>query len=281
MITNLGRQYIRSYLAGLAPAIAQSISVGIRNSPLLTTNTEMGFEVARVPITSVSLDPETNKIVFKGTIEDSSSVNVYEIGLWSSTTEDDSSLVLTFSESDESWEGDVVDYVEDHVASRIGSTLMEMTVVDAAPKVAIYPVSASDLAGMLGPEDQWSIAFNKVGTAPLNIKVVIRSTDGSLELPFFPSNITTAGYTFGSVTVKDGVSTGSFDPTDIEQFDIVVTPAAGNSATSTVQLDGVVATNAPSERENSVMIARSLVSPAFSTASSDATDVEYELSVIV
>lgn len=279
MITTLGKQHIRSYLAGLSASVGQSLALGIRPTPATASDTEMGFEVIRVPITSVALDPMTDKIVFKGTMESANALNVYEVGLWSSTNDDDSSLILGFDEQDEAWEGDVVDYTEDTPLSRIGTTLMNMTVTDASPAVAIYPVEEGDLTGMLGPEDKWSIAFNKVGTAALNVKLIIRSLNGSLELKFFPSDITAAGYTFGTTFVKDGISAGSFEPSEVTQFDIIIQPAAGNAATSTVQLDGVVADNAPSERDNSVLVARSLVSPHFSTDTAMETDVEYELSV--
>lgn len=279
MITTLGKQHIRSYLAGLSPSIGQSIAMGIRNTAPAATDVQMGFEVVRVPVTSVALDPATDKVIFKGTMESANAVNVYEVGLWSSTNDEDSNLILTFDEQDEGWEGDVVDYTEDIPLSRIGTTLMNMTVTDATAQTAIYPVEETDFTGMLGPDDKWSIAFNKVGTAALNVRLIIRSSLGSMTLQFFPSNITAAGYTFGSTQIKSATTTGSFDPADIIQFDVVVQPAAGNAATSTIQFDGVVADNAPSERDNSILVARSLVTPNFVTDSAMATDVEYELSV--
>lgn len=297
MITNLGKQHIRSYLAGLSPSIGQSIALGVRSTTPTAGDTAMAFEVVRVPVTSVALDPTTDKIIFKGTVESANALNVHEVGLWSSSNDDDSMLVLGFDEFDEMWDGDVAGYVEDAPTSRIGTSLMNMTVTNATPKIASYRISEGDFTGMLGPDDRWSIAFNKVGTAAVNIKLILRSGgdeiidpedgemdeedlgNGRMEITFFPSNITAAGYTFGTAEVKDAVSYGAFDPADVTRFDLVVVPASGNSATTTIQLDGVVADNAPSEREESILVARALVSPAFTTDSATATDVEYEMSV--
>lgn len=283
MITTLGKTAIRAYIAGLAPSIGQTLAVGIRNNAPAVGDTQMGFEVARVPVTSVSLDPSTNKIVFKGTMDSADAVKVYEIGLWSSEASEDSSLVLGFDDFDEAWEGDVVGFSEATATSRIGTSLMDMTVTDATSKVATYPIESTDMSTYLGPDDSWAIAFNKAGTANLTVKLKLTSGDGagSLEFNFFPSNVSAAGYTFGSALVKNATVTGSFDPSAITQFDVTVAPVAGNAATSTIQLDGVVATNASYERNGSVLVARALVSPVFSTNTATPTDLEYELEVLV
>lgn len=281
MITTLGKNIIRSYIAGIVPSVGQSIAVGIRNNAPVAGDTQMGFEVARVPVTSVSLDPVTNKVVFKGTLDDSSSINIYEIGLWSSEQSNDSALVLGFDDFDEAWEGDVVGFDEPSTVSRVGTSIMNVTVTDATAKVVTYPVEPTDLSNMLGPDDSWGIAFNKTGTANLTIKLKLTSAEGTLEMNFFPSNVSAAGYTFGNAVVKNAVSTGTFDPSAVEQFDITVAPVAGNAATSTIQLDGVVATNAAYERNGSVLVARALVTPVFTTMSASSTDLEYELEVLV
>lgn len=280
MITNLGKNIVRSYIAGLTPAIGQSIAVGISSNAPALTDTEMGFEVVRVPVTSVSLDPVTNKVVFKGTMENASSVRVHEIGLWNSEGVDDSTLVLAFDDFDEAWEGPVT-FTEASTVSRIGTSLMNISISGTTSQVASYPVEATDLTKMLGPDDRWSISLNKTGTASVTVKLKLTSATGTLELNFFPSNVSTAGYLFGTSLVKAAVTTGTFDPSAVERFDISVIPAAGNATTATVQLDGVVATNATYERNGSVLVARSVVVPAFVTNSATSTDLEYELEVTV
>lgn len=282
MITTLGKGLIRAYIAGLAPSIGQSISVGIRNNVATLADTQLGFEVARVPVTSVSLDPVTNKVIFKGTMESANALKVYEIGLWSSLGEDDSMLVLGFDEFDEGWSGDVSAWQEAPTVSRIGTSVMSIAIAaNTVPKVITYPVDAMDLSPFLGSDDSWTIAFSKSGAANVTIKLKMTSALGTSEINFFPSNTTATGYLFGTALIKDSVTTGEFDPSAVEQFDLSVIPAAGNATASTIQLDGVQASNAPSERAGSVLVARAVVSPVFSSPSSSSTDLEYELEVIV
>lgn len=275
-------------MAGLAPAIGQSISVGTRNTAPTLGDTSMAFEVARVPVTSVSLDPATDKIIFKGTLEEAGGYTINEIGLWSSSDSLDSSLILTFDETTEGWDSSDPEAteppfttIEEAAASRVGQTLMNIPVAGATPTTIVYSVEETDLTGLLGPDDTWSIAFNKTGASVLNVNLKLTSAEGSLTLTFFPSNISSTGYTFGSTSVKSGMVTGTFDPSAILQFDLTVQPAAGNSVSGNVQLDAVVATNAPAERDGSVLVARAVISPVFKTSPSGGTDLEYELGVSV
>ena len=240
----------------------------------------MGFEIVRIPISNVSLDPITSKIVFKGTIDDGVFYNIQEVGLWSSSSDsNDSQTVLTFNDSDEFWDGDVNDFVYAPTVSRVGTSLLEVLVSGATQKVITTEISEADLSSMLGPDDSWAIAFNKVGAAAVNIKLLLESASGSLELSFFPSNTTATGFIFASAVVKNAVTTGTFDSTQVDKFSVKIIPASGNSISGSIQLDGLVATNHPSEREGSILVARSLITPAFTTATTGSVDVEYELEV--
>lgn len=281
MITTLGKQQIISYIAGLSPSIGQSLAVGIRSTTPSSADTSMGFEVARVPITSVSLDPKTNVVTFKGTLEDAGGYTVNEVGLWSSGGDSlDSSLILTFDEMTEGWDAgtDEID-VSESTVSRIGDSMMNIAVSGATAKTITYEVETTDLTGMLGPDDTWSLALNKVAASTLTVKLKINSLEGSLELNFFPSDTSATGYMFSSVKIKDATVTGSFDPSAVEGYALTVQPTSTNQTNGSVQLDGIVANNSPAEREGSVLVARDVVSPAFKTSLTGGTDVEYKLGV--
>lgn len=240
----------------------------------------MGFEIVRTPVTSVSLDPATNKVIFKGTFERADNIRVSEIGLWSSSESVDSETVLMFDEFDESWSGVNHSFVES-AASRIGTSFMNLSVTNATAKDAVCFIQSTDFSHLLGPDDEWSVALNKTGAASLTVKVKLSSSTGSLEFNMFPSNTSATGYLFGNAAVKNAVQVGSFDSSSVEEISVSAVPAAGNATASTVQFDSLIAANAPSEREGSVLVARALVSPVFTTSSSSPTDVEYEMEVVV
>lgn len=264
------------------PAIAQSLAVGIRNNAPTVSDTSMGFEIIRIPITNVSLDPITSKIVFKGTIDDGVAYNIQEVGLWSSIPEsNDSQTILTFDDAFEFWDGDVNEFVYSPTVSRVGTSLLDIIVSGVIQKNITNEINETDYSSVLGPDDTWALALNKVGAAAVNVKLLLESASGSLEMSFFPSNTTATGYLFATALVKNSVTVGTFDSTQVTNITVKVIPAAGNAIAGSVQLDGLVATNHPSERDDSILVSRSLITPAFTTSTTGSVDVEYELEVTI
>lgn len=279
MITNLGRNHIRAFMVGVEASIGQGLAVGTNPVAPTVDDTDMGFEVARVQVSSVSIDPVTNKIVFKGTLNTDTQISVYEVGLWSSATRE-SDLLLTFSEFEEEWTGDFT-VVEDAPLSRIGSSFINVDIADATAKTLTYQIEATDFSNYLGPDDRWTIALNKIGAASLTVRLRLVSSQGSLEMDFFPSNTNATGYMFASANLHTAVTTGTFDSTSVESFELTTAPVAGNVTASSVQFDGVEVSNAVSERNSSVLVARTLTNPPFITESGGDFDVEYEMEIVV
>lgn len=119
MITDKGRNILAKYLIGQAPAYASFIALGVGPKPLLNTDasvdysaeTEMEFEVLRVPISSrgyVYDDFGNASIVFSGELPSEQRYEFSEIGVFSAKSNPvagslGSRMIYTFSES-ENWE---------------------------------------------------------------------------------------------------------------------------------------------------------------------------------
>ena len=118
MITNKGKDIIAKYLIGQAPAYASYIAIGCGARPLDTTdefvdysdNTELNFEMFRVPIVSRGYVNENNtpKIVFTAELPTEERYQISEVGVYSgasnpSATGNDSRTIFSFSNR-ENWE---------------------------------------------------------------------------------------------------------------------------------------------------------------------------------
>ena len=120
MITNKGKDIIAKYLIGQAPAYASHIAIGCGAKPLDTAddfdpdtyinNTELNFEMFRVPITSRGYVNEggSPKIVFTAELPTEERYQISEVGIYSaaanpSATGNDSRTIFAFSNR-ENWE---------------------------------------------------------------------------------------------------------------------------------------------------------------------------------
>lgn len=278
MITTLGKKHILSYIAGLAPSIGQSIAIGVGTAPASLNDTALALEVDRVPVTSVSIDPVTNKVVFKGTIPPGVDIAISEMGLWFSEGDADSYLVATFDDFQEPWMGG--EAVASTI-SRFGNTLYNLPISGTTEASASLQLNALDMSGFFGPRDVWTIGLYKTGAAYVSVTLRLFSgTSGSdyADIQFFPSSPPATGYIVASALSGNATVVGDFNPSAVTEYKVIVKPQSGNSISGSVGLDVINATNAIDDREGSILVARSNIT-TFKTSAATPTDVEYELGV--
>jgi hypothetical protein len=119
LITTEGRRLILRYLAGQSPSLGAVIAAGVSETAATLDDFYLGFEVERIPVNLKSADYTNNLVIFKGTIDQSVVMNIYEMGLWSASennlnTEFGSRLITTFDLELEEWS----DVVADTTANR-------------------------------------------------------------------------------------------------------------------------------------------------------------------
>lgn len=88
MITSNGKLQIKRYLAGQASSIASYLALGTGATAATVNDTRLGFEVVRTPILSISVDPNSDRVVFRANITPGQLNTAYEIGLWGSAPTD-------------------------------------------------------------------------------------------------------------------------------------------------------------------------------------------------
>jgi hypothetical protein len=86
IITDDGRKTILQYLSGYRNEWASDLAIGAISNPPLSTDTELNFETARVPITLKTFRSKTltdpDLIVLRGTLPSTMYANIYEIGVY-------------------------------------------------------------------------------------------------------------------------------------------------------------------------------------------------------
>ena len=152
IITDAGRIVILKYMSGGGDFFADSLAIGVDTSAPATTDTGLGFEVSRLPITVSVSDPENSKVLFKSSFPEGIQLKINEIGLFSSQQGDNSYLHSTFG-LDEQWEGELY---TNNVDTRIGlsGTAVDL---DANSTVTISKPTISNLS-YLGSEDVFRLA---------------------------------------------------------------------------------------------------------------------------
>jgi hypothetical protein len=108
MLTIEGKTYIKRYLANQVGTIAESIAIGLGNTPENSLDDALNFEVDRVDIDLTTYDFTTDRLIFKAGLSEEYSGVIYEVGLWSLDTnfsagEYQSRILLSFDSVSEDW----------------------------------------------------------------------------------------------------------------------------------------------------------------------------------
>lgn len=81
MITSTGKGVINSFFAGQTRQLAGGLVFGVGAAAASSTDTTLGFEVLRVPLTNTVADLGNNRIVYKGTIPPGMVSQISEVGI--------------------------------------------------------------------------------------------------------------------------------------------------------------------------------------------------------
>lgn len=82
MIVTSGKDVIKNYFGGQIPQIGDHLAFGTGTTAADLTDTALGTEVYRVPVTSISADLANSRIVFKATIAPGYITSFSEVGLF-------------------------------------------------------------------------------------------------------------------------------------------------------------------------------------------------------
>lgn len=274
LLTTEGKRLILRYLAGQSPNLGGAIGLGVSAVAATVDDFKLGFEIDRIPVDLRNADYTNNIVIFKGTIQQDITFNVYEAGLWSSVAnvlsgQFDSKLLTTFDTDVENWTNVTVDTT----ANRTSESSVKISAGSSATTESRLETEM-DLSGYSG-NDTFLLAFSKTNNNIASIAMVFEDTvsGGSLTLTKTVSALP-VGYNILSFKKGDFISSGTIAWNNITTlgFDVTATASAGF-----VILDGLRVEDVDTPNQDFVLVSHAILGSPLQKTNVAPMDVEYAL----
>lgn len=283
VITKYGKRFLTSFLAGRDSFSSKSMAFGIDSTAAADTDTRLGFEFYRVPVSFGSTDIQTANdtttyaVVYKATIPQDVAGYITEVGIYPEFKQ-------SLSSYDSKFLGDFdnqLDWTNTPLITsdgvRVGQYLLNMSSNGTSAKEYKNAVQSIDLSGY-SINDTLRLAYikNDANLASITVKFY------SSALDYYSATITPAsgtGYKLSDDITLDNLfsnaSTSNVDPSSINQIGIVITPASGES--TSVGLDALRINDEDTFNPDFGLISRSVLSEPLVKLAGRQVDVEYRL----
>ncbi len=283
VITKFGKRFLTDFLAGRAAFDSKSMAFGIDSVAATDTDTRLGFEFYRSPVSFGSTDIQTSNgtstyaVIYKATIPQDVAGTITEVGLYpqykQSLTSFDSKFLSNF-DNQLDWTNTPV-ILESN--AKVGQYVLNMSSNGTASKEYKSSIQVIDLSGY-SVNDTIRLAYYKNDANLSNIKIRLYSSD----LDYYEVTVTPtpgSGYEISEDIKLNNLflnaSTLNVDSGNINKIGIVVTPITGES--TSVSMDGLRINDEDTFDPNFGLISRSILSTPLVKLSGRQVDVEYRL----
>lgn len=272
MITANGKLQIKRYLARQVGEIASFLALGTGSQAANVNDSRLSFEVARVPVQSISVDPNSDKVVFRSTFAPGAINMVHEIGLWAPSPIDTSRFLnvlsatspvlwtngtLTSTNARANTDALKIDYVAN------GTTNSELTGI------------MDDLSAF---QDTDSLVVAYHATTNLSSVRVRMGTDSTNYYEFVLPAPVANSYNVARVVRSAATRTGNPDWSAIRY--IAVRPSATAAGAGSIFLDGIKM-EANSLGSTNLLVARTVLVTPTALSADISSDVEYSIGVTI
>jgi hypothetical protein len=280
LITELGRQHIMRYLAGLVGTLGGSLAVGIGAVAPTSTDDRLTLEFDRATVSLSSVDFINNRIVFKGTLEQGLVGTIYESGLFSQALSTDargyeSRLLFAFGNSDgEAWTGNT--YAAGN--NRLAANAMRVTAPTSGSGTATLSNIIMDLSGY-SASDIFKIAYAPTNAFTSNIKIRFLDADPT---SYYETTITPigTGYQISTFNRNNLTKVGTTaDLSNIAGVSVIVTSTAGGSAI--VDFDAMRVEDMDTLDKTNILVSRTVLATPVVKNNIVPMEIEYALDVSV
>ena len=274
LLTTEGKRLILRYLAGQSPSLGAAIGLGVSEIAATVSDEMLGFEIERVSVDLRNADYTNDVVIFKGTIEQDTTFNIYEAGLWSASTnvlsgEFESRLVTTFDTEIEAW----TNVTEDTTANRTSESAVRVDATASTTTSAQLDVEM-DLSGY-SYNDTFLLAFSKPDNNIDSITLKFEDTvsGGVLSLSKTISSLPT-GYNILEFRKGDFTATGTISWESISRITFDVTAGGTDSY---VILDGLRVEDVDTPNQNYILVSHAVLGSPIAKTNIAPMDIEYAL----
>jgi hypothetical protein len=276
MITDEGKIHIKRYLAGYVANLALSVAWGAGDTAVTATDTSLALETGRGDVVLVDYDFETDRIIYKVQVPDAFVGNVYEIGLYSSTTDTSSGsygsrALTTFDSITEGWNAGTYTSVN----TRVGIDSLNLAPAANGTLTSSISQLNLDLSGYSG-SDQFVVGFYNNNTNASTVAVRFK-TDEANYYTFSISN-PAVGYFTTAFNKSAAVATGTPDWASITSIEVSLSAKAAGPAS--VDFDAVRIEDRDTLNQDYVLIAREVIAPQ-AKLDGQSMDIEFALEVTI
>lgn len=287
VITKFGKRFITNFLAGNIPSSRKDLAFGIDPTAASASDTRLGFEFYRTPVLFGSTDIQTSSgvttysIVYKTTIPQDVTAEIYEVGLYPSTR----SSVSNFDSKYLTDFDDLLDWEDPSSINptlstnnyRIGGSMLRMSASTSSSKEYKATIPTLNLSGY-SDNDTIRLAYYREDANLSTIKVRLYSEASKYyEATITPSAGT--GYKFSNSiplsTFFSGATSPAPDISNINQIGVVVTASSGGN--TFVGMDGLRINDEDTFDPIFGIISRSHLATPISKLAGRQVDVEYRL----
>jgi hypothetical protein len=283
VITKYGKRFLTSFLAGRDSFSSKSMAFGIDSTAALDTNTRLGFEFYRTPVSFGSTDIQTLNdittyaVVYKATIPQDVAGYITEVGIYPEYKESlnsyDSKFIADFDNQ--------LDWTNTPLITttnaRIGQYLLNMSSNGTSAKEYKTNIQVLDLSGY-SINDTLKLGYVKNDANLQNIIIKFYSS----ALDYYSVTITPesgTGYKISSdISLNNlftNASTANVDSSNINQIGVTITPVSAQS--TSVGLDALRINDEDTFDPNFGLISRSVLSTPLVKLAGRQVDVEYRL----
>lgn len=279
LITDAGQAAILQYLAGERNNLGEYMAFGIGESVPTPGDLSLDFEYHRTEVDLKQPEPLASRLVFRGTIPDQKTFDIYEIGLY---LDDDimdegnpNSVITTFDSRDEvDWQQyDGVDYVvaEEYAGGRTGVASFRLNTPASETYTLIRLASPGSFAD-LQPDDEFAIAFETLNGAADTIEVRFHTDDNNYHAYTFAPG---PGFQTHRWKKSDFTDVGTPAWSGLIRMEVVVTAGAGGAD---IIFEGLRYDNV-TNNERPVMVSRALLDTPIQKRGTAELQIEYILNV--
>lgn len=266
----------------MEPDLARSIAFGVGEAPETLADTSLYFEIGRSPVTLVSYDFTTDRLVFKASLEEGFDGVLYEYALYSredsSAGEYGSRIITSFDSDTEAWFVGGTPATYRTTSTRVGND----SVVIGAAANGSQTVTQSDITmdfSGYSAADLFSFAFYNDNTNLSSLRYRFY-TDASNYYTFsFNNGVFGTAFNIYRIAKGSAVVTGVPNWATITSMD--VTAFSTGAGTSSVGLEAVRVEDVDTVDTGYACVARAVLPVPFAKIAGRTQEVEFPLGVSI
>lgn len=268
MITANGKTVIKRFHAGQFGEIGTALAVGISAAAATVNDARLNFEVVRLPIASVSVDPDADRIVFRAILAPGLIKTIYEVGLWHGANIE-SGRVLNLSDVTNTWANGTLS----NANGRANTDTVQVDYVANGTTNAELAGFWEDLSTFGGSD---SLVVGYYATTNLSSFRIRLGSDSSNYFEFLMPAPNASAYNIARLNLSAATVVGSPSWGAINY--LALRPSATAAGTGSIFFDTIRFERNPIG-EGDLLVARSSLATPYSVNQTTDNDIEYSLRI--